>query len=272
MTPDDKTSSRSSKSDSLLKLLDPSSLNLILVRHGQAGGNGTYDGFLGSALSKMGEQQAALVAKRIAPLPLDCIYASDLARAYQTAEAVCAMQPQTPFRHLPDIREISVFQVRGRRQARSPDEREALHQERERIKRFAAHLRSAHEAGQLIAIIAHNGVNGMLLSELTGLPYRRSVFSHSCHTGLTVANVSLAAPTVSLRLMGSTRHLPAKLVSDANVAVAEPKENTPSRPGPAHPFQMHFRALPTSPGIVPSLVRPFQPPVHAAAAVSYATS
>jgi len=212
-----KTGPRSSESDSLLKLLDPSSLNLILVRHGQAGGNGTYKDFLGSALSKMGEQQAAWVAKRIAPLPLDCIYASDMARAYQTAEAVRAMQPQTPFRCLPELREISGFQVRGRRAARKPHEREALHQERERVKRFAEHLRSTHQAGQFVAIIAHNGVNGMLLSELTGLPYRRSLFFHSCHTGVTVANVSLTAPTLSLRLMGCTRHLPAKLVSDANV-------------------------------------------------------
>ncbi len=212
------TSSHFPKTDSLLKLIDQSSLNLVLVRHGQAGGNGNYRSFLGQALSVIGQQQAALVAERLALLRLDYIYSSDMARAYQTAEAVCAMQPTTPFRHLPDIREISGFQVRGRPQARKSDERRILHQERERVKHFAGDLRRMHKPGQLVAIIAHNGVNGMLLSELSGISYRRSIFFHSCHTGLTVASVSLTAPIVSLRLMGCTRHLPPELVSDANVA------------------------------------------------------
>jgi hypothetical protein len=66
---------------------------------------------------------------------------------------------------------------------------------------------------KLVAIIAHNGLNGMLLAEMVGLVYRRSIFFHSSHTGVTVANVSLTAPTISLRLMGCTRHLPPKMVS-----------------------------------------------------------
>jgi len=212
------TGSLDCQSNSLLKLLDASSLNLILVRHGQAGGNGNYKSLAGRALSLIGQQQAALVAQRLSPIPLDFIYASDMARAYQTAEAVCARQPTTPLRHMPEIQEISGFQVRGRPQARKADERKTLHQERTRVKKFAAHLRKTHKPGQLIAIIAHNGVNGMLLAELSDIAYRQSVFFHSCHTGLTVANVSLTSPIVSLRLMGCTRHLPSELVSDTNVA------------------------------------------------------
>jgi hypothetical protein len=74
-------------------------------------------------------------------------------------------------------------------------------------------MRRTHKPGQLVAIIAHNGLNGMLLAEMVGLVYRRSIFFHSSHTGVTVANVSLTAPTISLRLMGCTRHLPPKMVS-----------------------------------------------------------
>ncbi len=205
--------SQDAQTESLLKLVDESRLNLILLRHGQPSDGVGLKGFVGPPLSVIGQQQAARAAQRLATLPLHHIYASDMARAYQTAEAVRAFHPKTPFRCLPDIREISGFQVRGRPQARQSDDRRTLHQERERVNRFASYLRRTHKPGQLVAIIAHNGLNGMLLAEMVGLVYRRSIFFHSCHTGVTVANVSLTAPTISLRLMGCTRHLAPRMVS-----------------------------------------------------------
>lgn len=208
---------RNSQSDGLEKLFDDKTLNLILVRHGQAGGNGVYKDFEGAALSVTGEQQAELVAARLGCLSLDSIYSSDMARAYQTAEAVCSRMPTTPFRCLPDIREISSFHIRGRRQSRTRDERALAHEQRERVHGFAAHLKQSYSAGQVVAIIAHNGLNGMLLSALLGVPYRKSIFFHSSHTGITVANVSLADSTASLRLMGCTRHLPPDLITDTNI-------------------------------------------------------
>ena len=205
------------EAEHLLKLVNRGGLNLILVRHGQAGGIGTIAGLLDPVLTEMGEHQAARLAEYFAPLPLDGIYTSDMARAYQTAEAVRAFHPQVPFRSLLDLREISMFQVRGQPPARKVEDRRALHEERERVRRFALHLRQAHKPGQLLAVIAHNGVNGMLLAELCGVSYRASAFFFSCHTGVTVANVSMDSSAVSLRLMGCTRHLPATLVTDMNV-------------------------------------------------------
>lgn len=209
--------SKDSDTDYLLKLVSSTCLNLILVRHGQAGGEGTLDGFLSPTLTEMGERQAERLAKHFATLPLDSIYTSDMARAYQTASAVRAFHPQIPFQSLLDLREISSFQVRGQPQARKADERMRLHEERERVTRFALHLRQAHQPGQLVAIIAHNGVNAMLLAELCGISYRESIRFFSCHTGVTVANIPMNLSTVSLRLMGCTRHLPADMVTDLNV-------------------------------------------------------
>ncbi len=205
------------KTNRLLKLVDQDCLNLILVRHGQAGGSGTLEGLLSPVLTKMGENQAERLAEYFAALPLDCIYTSDMARAYQTANAVREFHPQTPFHSLLDLREISPFQVRGRPQARTIDDRRKFHEERERVTRFALHLRRAHKPEQLVAIIAHNGINGMLLAELCGLSYRESIYFFSCHTSVTVANVSMNSSAVSLRLMGCTRHLPATMVTDRNV-------------------------------------------------------
>ena len=209
--------SNNSEAEHVLKLFDESCLNVILVRHGQGGGPGGLEGFLGPVLTEMGERQAARLAERFASLPLDGIYTSDMARAYQTANAVRAFHPEVPFKSLLDLREISPFQVRGRPQARTADDRRTLHEQRERVSRFARHLRHAHKPGQLLAIIAHNGVNGMLLAELCGVSYRKSIFFSSFHTGVTVANVSIDPSVVNLRLMGCTRHLPAEMMTAANV-------------------------------------------------------
>lgn len=212
-----KTMTTSSKAEPILKLVNQIDLNLILVRHGEAGGSDNLKGLLGSSLTVKGKKQAARLAERFTTLPLTCIYTSDMARAYQTAKAVHAFHPETPFLSLPELREIAGFQIRGRPQARTTDERKILHEQRERVKRFALHLRQAHNPQQLIAIIAHNGVNGMLLSELCGIPYRKSILFSTCHTGVTFANISLNTPEVFLRMLGCTRHLPTSLITDLNV-------------------------------------------------------
>ncbi len=206
-----------SDTDFLAKHFVDDKLNLLMIRHGQAGGNGTVKGFLGPALSKTGSQQIKLLARRLAELPIDHMYTSDMARAHQTASAVHACHPNTPFRSLPKIREISGFQVRGRSQARTADERKRLHDERKRVAEFADQLHQTHQCGQTIAVIAHNGVNGMLLAELTGIQYRQSIFFHSSHTGITIANLPQDSPAVSLRLMGCVKHLPTHLITSTNI-------------------------------------------------------
>ncbi len=201
--------------DTLLKLIDPGCLNLVLVRHGQPDGTVRCPGLIGGGLSRLGRRQAARLATRLAALPLDCVYTSDMARAHQTAEAVCAFHPRAPFRVLPDIREISVFQVAGMPPARTAEERRRLHEERARVRRFARLVRRQHKPGQLIAMIAHNGVCGMLLAELSGLAYRRLIPFVIAHTGVSVAAVAAAPPVVTLRLMGCCRHLGPEMVSYA---------------------------------------------------------
>ncbi len=203
--------------ESLKKLLLEGSLTLLFVRHGQAGGNGTREGLLGAALSKTGERQATLLARRLATLPLSHIYASDMARSFQTAEYVSRFHSGIPFQAMPDMREISPFQVRGFPPPHSVRERAIRREERERVERFARYLRENHHPGQLIAVIGHNGVNGMLMAQLSGTDYRRSVRIVCCHTSVSVMSMAPEIPPVALRLMGCTRHLPPSLVTYSNV-------------------------------------------------------
>lgn len=64
----------------------------ILVRHGETDWNreGRYQGKLDIPLNANGREQAAKLAAGLASLKLDAAYASHLARAYATAQVVCA--------------------------------------------------------------------------------------------------------------------------------------------------------------------------------------
>jgi broad specificity phosphatase PhoE len=64
--------------------------SLYLIRHGQTLWNveGRYQGQMNPALTEQGREQARVAAEQLAPLGFSAIYSSDLARAYQTAEAL----------------------------------------------------------------------------------------------------------------------------------------------------------------------------------------
>jgi alpha-ribazole phosphatase len=79
---------------------------IILVRHGQTAWNmdGRFMGQLNIPLDETGLRQAELVAQRLRRLRPDAMYASDLRRAWQTAEAIQrAMSADGSAGAVPDI-------------------------------------------------------------------------------------------------------------------------------------------------------------------------
>ncbi|HEX2036583.1 MAG TPA: histidine phosphatase family protein [Chloroflexota bacterium] len=68
------------------------SLRLLLARHGETVWNreGRYQGQRDSALTERGEAQARCLATRLADESIAVAYASDLRRAWQTAEVIAA--------------------------------------------------------------------------------------------------------------------------------------------------------------------------------------
>lgn len=65
-------------------------LHLMLVRHGETEWNAQrrYQGQSDVPLSELGVQQAKLVAERLAGHEIDAVYASDLKRAWETAQII----------------------------------------------------------------------------------------------------------------------------------------------------------------------------------------
>lgn len=213
---------KNAAADMLRRLAKAEYLTLVLVRHGQAGNRETRPELSGYRLSPTGRRQADRVGKRLAPLPFSHIYTSDMARAHETAEAVRREHPDVPFSSMPELREISGFQVPGTAQARTAEQRERLHAERTRVIRFADRLHRRHRPGEWVAIVAHNGFNGMLLATLAGLASRQSFRWHTGHTGVTLASLTWGRPPIVIRTVGCLRHLPPSLITDNNLPRLRP--------------------------------------------------
>ena len=82
---------------------------LLLARHGQTDWNAErrWQGHTDRPLNEQGRTQAEALAERLAETRLDAVYASDLARARDTAAVVAAAQG-LEVRALPELREVDV--------------------------------------------------------------------------------------------------------------------------------------------------------------------
>ncbi|MGB9632425.1 MAG: histidine phosphatase family protein, partial [Chloroflexaceae bacterium] len=89
-------------------------MRLILVRHGETPWNVTlqYQGHANVPLNERGREQARRAATRLRGLEVRALYASDIARAWETAEIIGAAIGQTPV-PMPALREIDVGQWEG---------------------------------------------------------------------------------------------------------------------------------------------------------------
>lgn len=160
---------------------------LIAIRHGETAWNvdARIQGHVDIALNAMGLWQAQQVARALAAEPISAIYASDLQRAYATAQAV-ADATGAPLMAEPGLRERSFGELEGstfaevaishpeqalRWSLRDPhfaaDGGESLLQLHERIASTTARLAQQHLGG-LVVVVAHGGVMDILYRIATG--------------------------------------------------------------------------------------------------------
>jgi probable phosphoglycerate mutase len=175
---------------------------VLLVRHGQSaaivpGAPESSD----PPLSDVGYGQAAALAERLHHRWIDVIYASHLARAVQTAEAIAASRGLTVVQD-PDLREVELGQwsnggYRRRAAANDPEflrfvaagrwdlipGSEGDGPFRHRVMTTVRRLATAHPE-QALVLVCHGGVINAVLAEILGID--RSTFTPVENTSVTV--------------------------------------------------------------------------------------
>lgn len=167
---------------------------ILLARHGESDWNREHrwQGHTDRPLTELGRRQAAALAERLADVPLDAVYASDLARARDTALAVAERKGLRVVAR-PDLREVDVGNWSGKTRAdveRSDPEGIARWLEgatgwlggetyEEMAARAVAAVReiAAAHAGGRVLVVSHGGCMRAIHARALGLElhaYRRS--------------------------------------------------------------------------------------------------
>jgi len=154
-----------------------SSTKLIIIRHGETLWNveGKKQGQLDSPLTALGIKQAKALAQRLTEESFTALYASNLGRAYKTAEYIAARTNHkiSPERELRE-RNFGIFQGLTNKQIKNKysaeyhshltdtvnyviPEGESLRQFYERNTACLENLTARH-AGEIIAVVTHGGI------------------------------------------------------------------------------------------------------------------
>ena len=160
---------------------------IIAIRHGETAWNvdTRIQGQLDIPLNELGQWQAGRVGSALADETLHAVYASDLLRAWQTAEQISlntglGVTPEQGLRErgfgVFEGRTFSEIEAELPDQARrwrirdpefAPEGGESLISFRQRILQTASRLAAQH-AGEQIALVAHGGVMDVLYRAATG--------------------------------------------------------------------------------------------------------
>lgn len=163
-----------------------------LLRHGQVEGHGEtrYNGQRDVALTDLGREQSLFFAQSLSDKDLRAVYCSDLQRCRTGAEAIAAFHGLQPTEVLA-LRELNIGKWEGLTwkeiQRRWPEEwqgrlddlvhfqvpdGESLQQLASRVRPVVAKIVSRHR-GEEIAVVAHGGVNRVILLDAIGAPLER---------------------------------------------------------------------------------------------------
>ena len=161
---------------------------IIAIRHGETAWNvdTRIQGHLDISLSDTGRRQAQRLAKALGHEPISAIYASDLTRAWDTAQYLGQAHGLTVIKE-PGLRERGFGDFEGKTFAEieqlqpeqsllwrkrdpdfSPSGGESLVALRNRVVEAAARLAARHP-GELVALVGHGGVLDVLYRAATRL-------------------------------------------------------------------------------------------------------
>jgi broad specificity phosphatase PhoE len=198
-------------------------LHLILVRHGETEWNAQrrYQGQADVPLSELGRQQAELVAERLAGQGIDAVYASDLKRAWETAQII-AKKAGLQVLSEPRLRELKFGVLEGltfdEAQVqypemisawledfnRPPEGGETIEVFNARIVSLLDDLKYKHEE-QVVLLAGHGGSLSEILRVVLGLSREKRWYLEMENASL--SEVLIAEDYVSLKRLNDTCHL-----------------------------------------------------------------
>lgn len=156
---------------------------LLLIRHGQTGGNKQrYVGWEDVPLDETGVAQARTVAELLAGERIDALYSSPLSRAVDTARPLAAARGLT-IQVRAELKEIDYGSYQGLLKTDQPLKLrrehmlapmpggESLQDVFNRVSRFADAATTELAAGASLAVVGHFWSNRMLVGALSGVPF-----------------------------------------------------------------------------------------------------
>ncbi len=212
-----------------------SSTTLYLVRHGETEYNRRgimQGGGIDSTLNPTGREQAHALARRLASVDIDALYASTLRRATQTADILAAGHEPLSRTYLRDLsemdwgifegdapspeRDASVDALKSAWQEemydRGPEGGESIRDVQARAKRALRHI-LAREAGRTALVVTHGRYLRVLLATLLD-DYGLEHMPELDHSNTCVNHVVFEGGRARAKRLNCTAHLPADGVSD----------------------------------------------------------
>ena len=201
---------------------------LVVVRHGESMCNleGRLQGQFDSPLSPLGIRQAEACAEYLKDWNFDAAYASDLSRAYITAETIAARHPELNVTRMPELREIFFgkwqYMMPAEIAEKYPEDYaewrkgscynhctggESMADVFARVCPAAWEIARRH-AGGTVLIVTHNGALKMLQCDWLGITCERMhEVPHAKNVGVYVVDYDTGSREITPVVMGETGFL-----------------------------------------------------------------
>lgn len=198
---------------------------IYLVRHGQVRGYEVkrYNGQGNVPLTDLGQIQSRQIRDRLRSVPLDAVYSSDLDRSVSCAKLIAAAHNLTAVTDTA-LRELNIGDWEGRTwaelqeacpedwQARLRDlvnfrvpGGESLRDAADRIRPVVQNIVARHAGGH-VAVVAHGGVNRIVLLDAIGAPLDRAFSLEQDYGCLNIIDYLPDGKCV-VKLLNDTAHL-----------------------------------------------------------------
>jgi len=175
-------------------------MKIIFVRHGKTTEKGS------NWLIKRGRMQIKELAKKLKRFKIDKIYASDLARAKQTAKII-SNELKLPVILTSSLREHSSKILRENKKYWNKEEKEQFKE----LKSFLKEISKKPNKDETILLIDHGNTNRLIISHFLKMSTKKLLFFRQKNSCINMIYWTEKFKNWRLEIMNDYSHLPEKL-------------------------------------------------------------